>query len=67
MALPYASRAVPLLAAPVGLLAGIKAFDKAKEHNRPITLKNLLLESPKDLAETPNVSELKKKWAPHFQ
>lgn len=68
MAFPYVTRAVPLIAAPLGILAGAKAYDKARKKKRPMTFKGMLLSGgPTELAEKPSAEELAEKWAPHFK
>ena len=67
MALPYLTRAAPLVAAPIGILAGIKAYDNARKQKRPMTFKGMLLAGgPTELAEKPSADELREKWAPYF-
>lgn len=67
MALPYLGRAAMLVGAPVGVLKGIEAYDKARELDRPRTIRKLLTNLPTTLADTPSPKELKEKWAPRFK
>ena len=64
----YLRSLFPLVAAPAGILAGVKAYDEARAKKRPLTFKGMLLAgTPSSLAEKPSAEELKKKWAPHFK
>ena len=67
LALAYLPYAAALIGAPLGILKGIKAFDKAREQKREIPPLELLGRSPQDLADTPSTKELQKKWKPFFE
>ena len=66
MALSYLGKGVGMIAAPLGILAGIKAYNKAKQKDRPMTLHGIAAHKPSDLADAPSSMELQKKWAPLF-
>ena len=64
LALSYLPYAATLIGAPLGILKGIKAFDKAREKKREIPPLELLGVSPQVLSNVPSGNELKNKWAP---
>jgi len=66
MTLPYMGKGVAMVAAPLGILAGIKAYNKAKKKDRPMSVHGILSHKPTELADAPASLELQKKWAPFF-
>jgi len=62
LSLSYLPAAAMLIGAPLGILKGIKAYDKAKEKKRKVPPLGLFGNSPQVFADTPSASELKKKW-----
>ena len=63
-ALTYLPYGAALIGAPLGILAGVKAYSRAREKKRPLPLASLIAHGPKRLAETPTAQELREKWAP---
>ena len=60
----YLGRAGLLLGAPIGILKGIEAFEKAKSKGDDPKLKYLLKTTPEGVANTLTIEELKEKWGP---
>jgi len=67
LALSYLPRAALLIGAPIGILAGVKAYDEARKKNRPMPVTGLLSTGPRNLAQMPSAAELQEKWAPRFK
>ncbi len=66
-ALTYLPYGAALIGAPLGILAGIKAFDRGRAKNRPMPTSAILARGPKQLADAPSAQELKEKWVPFFK
>lgn len=67
LTMTYLAYAATLIGAPLGVLKGVKAFDKAREKKRDMPPQGLLGRSPQAFADAPSTTELKKKWKSTFE
>jgi hypothetical protein len=52
-----------LVGAPIGVLKGIKAYNKAQQEGKPLPPKAMLFNQPTELAKIPTLEEAQQTWA----
>lgn len=58
----YLGKTGLLVGVPLGILSGIAAYNKAKQEEKPVTLKGLLRNTPTQLASIPPYPAVQKHW-----
>lgn len=58
----YLGRGGQLIAIPLAISAGIKAYNKSKEKGQPLTYREMLVANPVNAAELPTYKEFNEKW-----
>jgi len=61
--LSYLGKAGLLVGAPLGVLKGMTEYGKARSAGNPMSLRSLLTASPTQIASTPPLEDVKKRWA----
>lgn len=59
----YLGRGALLVGAPMGILKGMKLYEKSRKTKHPFTLSQMAGMTPQRLSETPTPEDIKKKWA----